>query len=66
MPTRRNGQYTSGARIKTVSAVVRSRCPNTNRIPMLTAIRATLSVAIISRTIADRKATRRVAITERR
>ncbi len=65
-PTRRSGQNTSGASNSAVSAVASATFPYTRRKPTSTATSATPSVARSSRTSAERKVMRSVAIAERR
>ena len=59
-PTRRSGQYASGARSRTTSAVERSSEPCASRTPTVTATSATDNVATSSRTAEEAKAMRRV------
>ena len=65
-PTRRSGQYASGASSSTTRAVRRSRPPSASRRPTVTATSATDRVATSSSTPEDRKATRRVSRVRRR
>ena len=55
-PTRRSGQYASGASSRTTSAVPSSSEPCASRTPTVTATSATDSVATSSRTAEDAKA----------
>ena len=61
-PRRRSGRYASGARTRANSPTSSVISPTASRRPIPTATRATEIVASSSRVIADRKATRSVAI----
>ena len=65
-PTRRIGQYASGARRIATSPGRRSRFPAASRRPTVTATRATESVASSSSAAEDRNDSRRVAIVSSR
>ena len=65
-PTRRSGQYASGASSSTTSAVPRSSDPVASRSPTTTATTATDSVATSSSTAEEANASRSVSRVARR